>query len=184
MTYRSPQWAFWRRFEIPHYDDPSKLYLRRLRIVQTPWFGIMLHDIETADPRPTFHDHPWPFVSVVLRGGGYIEQKVRPGDEKIVRHHVRRFSIMPSGVAHFIDRLADGPTRTLVLHGRRRAAWGYWESVSIGRWRWTRYDTHRHADEYDTAMRLRSQISEEGEIDLRVVAEHDTLYRQVTGKDR
>lgn len=68
---RSPNWAFMQRFEIPNYDSEGN-YLTRWRVVQTPWFGIYVHRFDGPDPRPTLHDHPWNFQSLVLVGG-YVE---------------------------------------------------------------------------------------------------------------
>ncbi|MGI0015317.1 MAG: hypothetical protein ACREBU_18020 [Nitrososphaera sp.] len=51
----------------------GKLYLRRLHIVQTPWFAVMLHWLKSADPQRDLHDHPVSFLSIPLRGG-YVEE--------------------------------------------------------------------------------------------------------------
>ena len=66
---RSARWAFMEKFEVPDYDRPERNYLTRWRLIQTPWFGIYLHRFDGPDPRETLHDHPWPFVSVVLSFG-------------------------------------------------------------------------------------------------------------------
>lgn len=36
-------------------------------------FGAYLHHIDRPDPGFDLHDHPWPFVSIILRGG-YTEE--------------------------------------------------------------------------------------------------------------
>jgi hypothetical protein len=63
---RSPRWAFMRRFRLTTAEGDT--YLDRLRVVQTPWFGIYLHRLGTPDPGLDLHDHPWPFVSIILVG--------------------------------------------------------------------------------------------------------------------
>src|SRR3954449_5709224 len=82
---RSPKWAFMERFEVPDYDGDGN-YLTRLRIVQTPWFGVYLHRFDGPDPRPTLHDHPWPFLSFVLRGG-YTERRLNPATMTVNEKH-------------------------------------------------------------------------------------------------
>lgn len=51
-------------------------YLIRYRLFRCPWFGIFLHRILREDNDRDLHDHPWPFISIVL-WGGYVEE--RPG---------------------------------------------------------------------------------------------------------
>lgn len=50
-------------------------YMRRW-LVRTPWFTLRLHNILTSDEGRDFHDHPFGFVSLILKGG-YVEH--RPG---------------------------------------------------------------------------------------------------------
>ena len=59
------RWAFLSGLDIGAGGDP---YLDRLRIIQTPWFGLYLHHIHRPDREPDPHDHPWWFASLVLTG--------------------------------------------------------------------------------------------------------------------
>lgn len=163
---RSPRWAFWDWFEVPNYDNPAETYLRRLRIIQTPWFGVMLHFIYQADPRWTLHDHPWNFLSIVLRGM-YIEDRLPPGGY-LQAHVVKRFNFMRLGTCHSIRYVRDPKAVTLVLHGRRRVAWSYREPIDghyppVDGLSWfdtknTRFDQHRHNDEFLAAMKQREEM--------------------------
>lgn len=47
----------------------SKLYLRRFRLLRTPWGRIHLHRIYTADTGRDLHNHPYAFRSIILSGG-------------------------------------------------------------------------------------------------------------------
>jgi len=149
---RSPRWGFMERFELPDYDDPTRNYLTRLRVVQTPWFGVYLHRMDGPDPRPTLHDHPWPFVSFVLRGG-YTE-RIAYGETDGVA--VTRVNVKRAQDVHSITRLHRTPTWTLMLVGRRRRVWGYLDQDGT----WTRFDRHPHADEFAAALATR-QFNEE-----------------------
>jgi len=145
------KWAFWERFDAPDYDDPSKTYLSRLRIISTPWFGIYLHRFYGPDPRWTLHDHPWPFVSFVLRGG-YVER--RPGGFR----RVRWVNVLRRGDVHAIVSLNRTPTTTLMLVGRRNRKWGYVEPTGDG-YTWTAFDKHPHSEEFSKALKARKGLT-------------------------
>lgn len=123
---QSPRWAFMSRFAIP--CPSGEMYLFRLRIVQTPWFSVYLHDVFEADGDRDPHDHPWSFVSIILRGG-YVE-RVYPDPAGRPDHYAtkrwRRFSAHRMGrdTAHRIIHATDG-LKTLVLTGPRRGGWGF-----------------------------------------------------------
>lgn len=144
---RSPRWAFMERFEVPNFENPRLNYMTRWRLIQTPWFGIYLHRFDSPDT-PTLHDHPWPFVSFVLRGG-YDEQRKYGPDPLVVP--VRRMNLKGATDLHYIRRLHRIPTWTLVLVGRRRRTWGYVDRDGT----WTPYDEHPRAQEFDKAMAAR-----------------------------
>ena len=121
------RWAFLEKFVISRV--PGGPYLTRWRLVATPWFSVFLHRIDGPDPDQDVHDHPWNFVSFVIRGG-YVEQYVLPllGSGAAPRTKVwRRWSVhrMPLGAYHKIERLLGVPTWTLILTGRRRREWGF-----------------------------------------------------------
>lgn len=56
---------WWRKLDLIH---DGRTFLRR-RGVDARLFGVLLHRIDAPDPGLDLHDHPWPFVSIVLRGG-------------------------------------------------------------------------------------------------------------------
>jgi hypothetical protein len=143
---KSPRWAVWQRFEIPDRNEPDRVYLRRLRIVQTPWFGVYLHHIFLPDNDRDPHDHPWPFASFVLRGG-YTERVWRNPNRRrdeetdalaVTKTH-RRWSLhrVSTDVAHQIVQVAPG-LKTLVFVGPRVRQWGFW--TEQGFVAWTEYD--------------------------------------------
>lgn len=142
------------KFEIPDYDSDDGNYLTRWRLIQTPWFGIYLHRFDGPDPRMTLHDHPWRFVSFVLRGG-YIERRLDPATMAVNESHVvRGVNTMGLQDAHAILRLLRVPSWTLMFVGRRVRTWGYLEPRD-GHWVWTEYDKHRFNEEFEAAMERR-----------------------------
>lgn len=121
----SPRWAI-----LQHQFDlvqraTGLVYLRRWWIIKTPWFGIILHRMDAPDARPELHDHPFGFLSIVLRGG-YIERRLRPRESTIDETHRVRFvnRVRPFD-AHSIRRLLSVPTWTLLLVGPYRRTWGF-----------------------------------------------------------
>src|SRR5690606_17597095 len=132
--------------------------------------GVLLHRIDGPDPGLDLHDHPWPFVSIVLRGG-YTEEAcdtrhavecagLRGVAYRIMvegRHEAtheppvplhsvrtwRRWSVhrMPLDVAHRITDAEPG-TVTLVLRRPKVREWGFYTPAGWAQW-----------DAYDYAAR-------------------------------
>lgn len=127
----SPRWAFMEWADIPSYANPNEVYLRRLRVLQTPLFGIMLHFIFEPDTDPDPHDHPWVFWSLVLRGGyhervfPYVVRDRHDFSSQEFRNGWLSFHKFPFDWAHKIIVLKPH-TITLVITGRRRRnPWGF-----------------------------------------------------------
>jgi hypothetical protein len=130
---RSPRWAFMNKMVIPSTRNAGETYLTRLRIIQTPWFGVYVHDINEPDYDFHPHDHPWSFISVILRGG-YTE-RVWPfpssyaldmRDKSYLRRW-RRWSwhSMDREKAHKIEQIED-KTLSLIFVGKRVGTWGFY----------------------------------------------------------
>lgn len=134
------RWAFMRRMRLTRTD--GAVYLDRVRLVQTPWFGLYLHRMDAPDPGVHLHDHPWPFLSLILRGG-YEEQVASSFDAPSMAWVAERFprACLPGvprswgrgsvhrvrlSECHRITTLARVPTWTLVLCGRRSRSWGFY----------------------------------------------------------
>lgn len=143
------RWAIWKRFTIYKEDE---IYLDRLRLVQTPLFGIYLHKIYKPDEDRAVHDHPWGFGSLVLRGG-YTEWFVERPDLRLVfkTQTWKRWSFhrMSTGSAHQIKTVLP-KTVTLVIVGRKKRDWGFWPATGDFV-RWQDYITSA-----DSAVRTRT----------------------------
>lgn len=139
----SAHWGFFGITEIPDHDNPEQVYLKRWRIIESPWFGVKVHHILLSDNPVTrgLHDHPWSFLSIRLRGnytelrqGPNFENQLSRGlrgsdvclDAGIYRRHTHRFlNVVRSTDLHAV-RLRNGyPCWTLVLNGRRCREWGF-----------------------------------------------------------
>jgi hypothetical protein len=158
----SHRWALMERVEAPDVENPTRTFMVRWRLVQTPWFGLYVHRLNAPDRRTTLHDHPWPFVSFVLRGGYTEEIGIRAGRRgrgPVVGRRLRSWG--PGSVhrmrrtdAHTITWLHRTPTWTLVLVGRRATdpGWGYWDETG-----WTPHDRHPHGVEFAAAHAARHE---------------------------
>ena len=115
----------WRKFDIvKEVDGQQVLYLRRFFLWRCRWFNIFLHYIPQPDTDRDPHDHPWSFVSILLRGG--YEEEIY----SLRTSHVASFRRAPSiarrkaGCVHQI-RAVLANTWTLVITGPYRRHWGF-----------------------------------------------------------
>jgi hypothetical protein len=134
---RSP-WGFVRNFQITRPD--GTVYLTR-NGVRTPYGGIYIHKMTGPDDRFTPHDHPWPFVSLIVKGG-YDEVRIeKMGMSRLYERSVGRVNVMRRDDQHYISRIWQNPTWTVVFFGRRRRTWGFWETTdTAGKWIWTEFE--------------------------------------------
>ena len=128
-------WALMASFDIPCQD---RLYLRRLRIIQTPWFAVYLHEMHGPDADRDLHDHPFDFYSIILKGG-YVENWLAKQQGFGLPTHTRvwpRWSghLMRKTEGHRIRALHETPTYTLVLVGSRTREWGFWTRAGWVPW--------------------------------------------------
>lgn len=136
----SERWQFNEVFYIGGKDDPL---LKRRRLIRTPWFGIFLHTHERPDGDRDLHDHPWNFVTIILRGG-YVEShavintfgdNIGPSRIRTWRlGSVHRMKFVRD--AHRINSIRPG-TLSLVFVGRTMRDWGFFAEDEIdGHTRW------------------------------------------------
>jgi hypothetical protein len=138
----------WRRMRLRRLD--GRVYLDRWGVGigrSDRWGGLLIHRFTAGDPIKHLHDHPWTFVSLVVRGA-YSETIVSGGPAKSV--WARRVLRLPSGRGSYLRRrtwLSVGGVRpgdqhrvltvdrspcwTIVIHGFRRKQWGYYTSAGF-----------------------------------------------------
>jgi hypothetical protein len=128
--YSSPRWALMRRRKIGQGDD---VYLDRIYLIQTPWFGIMFHRIFRPDNQRDLHDHPWNFFSLVLRGN-YLEDTPDGLKFRCLFNYKR------AEERHSIRTVSRRPVWTLVFTGKKRRTWGFWVDGGTRFVKWTDYE--------------------------------------------
>lgn len=141
---------FFERISITRHDGDQ--YLDRLRIIDCPWFGIYLHRFEGSDDE-CLHDHPWPFVSIILRGGyfEYVGEAFgaswdgSPRWQQIRRrwHGVGSILFRRANHAHRVELDHAKPqTISLVIRGPRSRPWGFFTRLGWLPWQQYHYGTH------------------------------------------
>jgi hypothetical protein len=124
------RWALWQWMDIPSAHNANAVYLRRLRVVQTPWFSVLIHWINEPDAGRHPHDHPWWFASWVVRGG-YVEEMwphyghYRDNISMSRLWPRRSWHTMSFWAAHRITEVLPG-TITVIFTGRRRRKFRFW----------------------------------------------------------
>lgn len=111
------------QFALVRYRD-RLTYLTRFWLVDTPLGGIALHRMTAPDARDVLHDHPFGFVSFVVRGG-YIEDRLNTRTMRVETRIVDKVNRVRPFDAHTITHLLRVPTWTLLLVGRPVKRWGF-----------------------------------------------------------
>ncbi len=147
------------RKEIIHRDD-NVVYLIRLTLFRIGrFFSIKYHQIVQSDDA-CLHDHPWPFISIILKGGYYewtyaAEEELQRGYRDkyvntfkmakdgrwLVKKWYKPGSILyrPANWAHSLELEADNiapiPCHTLIFTGKVMRKWGFFTPKGWIYWR-------------------------------------------------
>ncbi|MGU3650626.1 hypothetical protein [Mycolicibacterium sp. A43C] len=134
-------------------------YLRRWYVIpRNPVLNVYVHQFLRSDDDRALHDHPWWFVSVILKGA-YVEvseqpeQKRKttyrcapeyrdsPGLDHMIKLPRRMFAFRPATFRHRVALFNESewsdrevPCWTLIVTGRRVRTWGFWCRRLIDVW--------------------------------------------------
>lgn len=131
---KNVRWAFLQKFRVEKAGEP---FLFRLRVLQTPWFSVLIHHIQQDDLDRAPHDHPWPFASLILRGGYHELIWDEPSQLSESRSRTRKpgsFARIKLDQAHQITELR-GDVWTLAFTGRHHGTWRFWTKEGPIDWR-------------------------------------------------
>lgn len=119
----------------PHFTvgEGERLYLSRWYL--TPWsayrgtdgepksrlWSLYLHRFTRSDDDRAMHDHPWWFISLVLRGR-YFEFQL---DQPPLTRRPGSIAFRRAEAAHRVELIDGKPCWTLILTGRRVRMWGF-----------------------------------------------------------
>lgn len=121
------------RFEITR-TWTNTPYLTRWTLLGRRFAGdglaVFLHRFHRSDA-DEMHDHPWPFVSVIL-AGGYFEKTPAPGwsngsgPTRTLWYGPGSVLRRPARWIHSV-LIPDGADAwTLIIRGRKERSWGFW----------------------------------------------------------
>ena len=149
------------------YREDGVPYLMRRYLIKTRLFQIVIHNILQSD-NDCLHDHPWNFVSIILKGGyweGTTAEQVLKGEE------LRHFNELYNGHTYYkwygrfriLFRKAewkhmlkleqehsyrtysvDKPCTTLVIMFKRRREWGFF--TKSGWLHWSKYKSTQNCE--------------------------------------
>ena len=126
--------------------DPDEIigecYMHRWHSFKSGLVSEYIHLYLDSDPTLWLHDHPWPSLSVCLRG---VLREIREGpggDGRNITIRPGTLALRPPRAAHRLE-LLSGPAITLFLAGPRMRHWG-WHTDSG--WRHWRQSTRVGAD--------------------------------------
>lgn len=136
------QWAKGWLSGGPHFVIGPRYLLRWYVIPRNPWLNVYLHQFLHDDEDRALHDHPWWFVSVMLKGG-YFE--VTQGN--FIGRNAPSVVFRKATYAHRVvlpRRLGTDvvvPCWTLVITGRAVRDWGFHCPQGWKHWKeFTAYD--------------------------------------------
>lgn len=130
---KSYRWDFMGNYQV---RVNGKIFLNRLRIILTPWFGIYVTRIHEPDLDRSPHNHSRWFATFIL-SGSYVEERwIVPGMTSLGTRNHGRFSIraIPRDQAHSITKI-NGALRTLVICGPRFDNFKFWTTEGPVDWR-------------------------------------------------
>ncbi len=94
-------------------------YMKRW-VLDFDLFSIRLHKWLSSDDQRHLHDHPWWFISLVLKGW-YLDKS-----ENVTRTRVAgEIAYFPATHKHTVEVAPQG-CWTLLLTGKEKRQWGFW----------------------------------------------------------
>lgn len=113
-------------------------------------FAIRLHRWEKSDDDRAFHDHPWWFLTLVLRGS-YVD--VSPAGRDLLTVGCVRFR--SANHRHTVEIQKPG-TWTVLITGRPLRRWGFWvDGKLLRRDKYFAVHGHHPCDKGDASVRVR-----------------------------
>ena len=95
------------------------------RLLQCLGVAIRVHEILRSDLGRDPHDHPWPYITVILRGG-YWEERYQGTEMVSLKWHGPGSVLMRAATdLHRLCLPAGTTTHTLFMTGRYKQRWGF-----------------------------------------------------------
>jgi hypothetical protein len=109
-------------------------------------FNVTLHKIVRSDD-PIFHDHPWPYMTIVLKGGYYEHTPVFDKDGKKFAEFTRwcgpgTIIKRKAHELHWLELEGNQPVTTLFIMGPQQREWGFLTESNTGNQHWVKHDNY------------------------------------------
>jgi len=91
-------------------------FLKRFTILKIGKLHIRLHRITDKDKTTLYHNHPFKYISIILKGG-YSEKYLVNGIEKIAKHGFLSIIIRDNTVFHRIESIDSETTTLFIAYG-------------------------------------------------------------------
>lgn len=125
-------------------DGRGNVFFWRYRVFKSKWLSVFLHEFIRGDGERCLHDHPWSFVTIILRGG-YWETVAKPevdcfdSESFIYWREPGRVLYRPAEFSHRIDieppgGFNDDEPWSLVFVGPKVRDWGFYTLNGWKRW--------------------------------------------------
>lgn len=110
-------------------------------------FNVTIHRIKKSDD-PIYHDHPWPYITIVLSGGYWEHTPLFDSNGKYISDMVEwrgPGSIIKRGAKEFhwleLDP-AIGSATTLFFMGKQQRDWGFLINKSRQKTQWIQWENY------------------------------------------
>lgn len=110
-------------------------------------FNVTLHKIVKSDD-PIFHDHPWPYMTIVLKGGYWEHTPVFNHEgKKIAEFSAWRgpgsVILRKAGEYHWLEMDPSvGPATTLFFMGPQQREWGFLVDKTKAKTQWIQWENY------------------------------------------
>jgi hypothetical protein len=111
----------------PTTDGTGPVTWRRpfAKLFQLCGIAIRVHEILRSDEGREPHDHPWPYLTIILKGGYFENRYSDAGEFTGMRWHGPGSIIFrPANSWHMLE-LDGKPATTLFITGRKSQTWGF-----------------------------------------------------------
>jgi len=125
----------WRHYLLPFSHDSS--------------INAFLHNIRGSD-EPTYHDHPWSYITIILAGGYWEHTPIRDYEGYVIGDKKKWYG--PGSIRfakpthyHWLE-IGDQTAWTLFIRFKRKQEWGFLPFMTNEKIHWKEWTDKRNAE--------------------------------------
>ena len=110
-------------------------------------FNLTLHKIVRSDD-PIMHDHPWPYLTIILKGGYWEHNPVFNNEGQMLTEFQTwrgpgSVIYRKANEYHWLELDENiGPATTLFFMGKQQREWGFLTKTKTGKNRWIQWELY------------------------------------------